>query len=74
MRYKLMSVGEYTFYDEPYYRGLIGGRIIATNPETGEKKSKFYKKFHTGKTDKFNVLEQLMLEMVPPTPSQQGEE
>lgn len=66
MRYKLISVGEYAFYDEPYYRGLIGGRIIATNPDTGEEISQYYKKFHTGKTNKFDVLAQLMYKVAPP--------
>ena len=66
MRYKLISVGEYAFYDEPYYRGLIGGRIVATNPDTGEEISQYYKKFHTGKTNKFDVLAQLMYKVAPP--------
>ena len=66
MRYKLISVGKYAFYDEPYYRGLIGGRIVATNPDTGEEISQYYKKFHTGKTNKFDVLAQLMYKVAPP--------
>lgn len=66
MRYKLISVGEYAFYDEPYYRGLIGGRIVATNPDTGEEISQYYKKFHTGKTNKFDVLAQLIYKVAPP--------
>ena len=73
MRYKLISVGEYTFYDEPYYRGLIGGRIIATNPDTGEEISQYYKKLHTGKTNKFDVLEKLMYKVAPPQKEEEEE-
>lgn len=66
MRYKLISVGEYAFYDEPVNKGLIGGKIIVVNPDTGEEISQSYKKFHTEKTNKFDVLAQLMYKVVPP--------
>lgn len=74
MRFPLMSVGNFTFEDEPINKGLIGGKIIATNSETGEVNSKVYKKFHTGKTNKMDVLTQLMYEMVPPGTSNDNEE
>ena len=74
MRYKLISVGKYAFYDEPYYRGLIGGRIVATNPDTGEEISQYYKKFHTGKTNKFDVLAQLMYKVAPPQKEEEKDE
>ena len=66
MRYKLITVCEYAFYDEPINKGLIGGKIIAVNPDTGEEISQFYKKFHNGKTDKFDVLAKLMHKVAPP--------
>lgn len=56
MRNLLISVGKIQFFDEPCNKGLIGGKIIAINPDTGEEISQSYKKFHTGKTDKFNIL------------------
>ena len=66
MRYLLVKAGEYMFYDEPANRGFLGGRIIAVNPDTDEEVSKTYKKFHTGKTDKFEVLSKLLAELAPP--------
>lgn len=45
MRYKLISVGEYAFYDEPVNKGLIGGKIIAVNPDTGKKLVNLIKNF-----------------------------
>ena len=66
MRFPLMSVGNFKFDDCPLNRGLIGGKIIATNLETGEEISKNYKVFHNGKTNKFDILSQLMYELVPP--------
>lgn len=74
MRFPLMSVGKFTFEDEPIDKGLIGGKVIATNSETGEVASKIYKKFHTGKTNKMDILAQLMYEMVPPETSNDDEE
>lgn len=66
MRFPLMSVGVFTFEDEPVNKGLIGGKVIATNTETREVFSKTYKKFHTGKTNKFDVMAQLIYELEPP--------
>ena len=74
MRFPLMSVGNFTFEDEPINKGLIGGKVIATNSETGEVASKIYKKFHTGKTNKFDVLAQLMHEIIPPEASSENAE
>lgn len=74
MRFPLMSVGVFTFEDEPVNKGLIGGKVIATNHETGETVSRVYKNFHTGKTNKMDVLAQLMYEMVPPASTDDNEE
>jgi len=66
MRHILMSVGNFDFEDMPINKGLIGGKVIAVNKETGEEISKIYKIYHTGKTDKIDVLAKLMYELVPP--------
>ena len=67
MRFQLLSVGEYNFFDEPANNGgLIGGKVIAINPETGEEVSRMYKKFHTGKTNKYDVMAKLIMELIPP--------
>lgn len=66
MRFPIMSVGDFTFEEEPVNRGLIGGKVIATNHSTGEQVSRMYKRFHTGKTNKMDILAQLMYELVPP--------
>lgn len=67
MRFRLMSVGPYIFENEPCNKsGLIGGKVIAVNPETGEEISRNYKKFHNGKTDKFNVMAKMIMELIPP--------
>lgn len=66
MKYPLISAGQFKFEDSPINKGLIGGKIIATNLETGEQFFKIYKKYHNGKTDKFDVLAQLMYELQPP--------
>lgn len=72
MRFPLMSVGNFTFEETPLNKGFIGGKIFATNKETGEEISRTYKRFHTGKTNKFDVLAQLMYELVPPQPSEEN--
>ena len=65
MKKLLISVGDYDFFDEPSNKGgLIGGKITAINPDNTV--SKNYKNLHTGKTDKYNVLAKLILELVPP--------
>lgn len=74
MRYLLMSVGEHKFFDEPTKGGLIGGKVVAVNLETGEETSKIYRKYHTGKTDKFGVLAQLIAEVAPPPPPEEEQE
>lgn len=74
MRFPLMSVGKFTFEEEPVNKGLIGGKIIATDTETGTSIFKNYKRFHNGKTNKFDVLAQLMYELVPPETSDEKEE
>ena len=67
MRNLLISVGEYQFFDEPSNKaGLIGGNIVAINPDTTEEVSRIYKKLHTGKTNKYDVLAKLIIELVPP--------
>ena len=67
MKNLLMSIGKYQFFDEPSNKnGLIGGKITAINSETGEKVSKTYQRFHTGKTTKYYTLGQLMAELAPP--------
>lgn len=67
MKNLLISVGEYQFFDEPSNKnGLIGGKIIANNPDTKEECFRTYKRYHTGKTDKYNVLAKLITELVPP--------
>ena len=67
MRNLLISVGEYQFFDEPSNKnGLIGGKIIANNLDTKEEFFRIYKRYHTGKTDKYNVLAKLVTELVPP--------
>ena len=74
MRHLLISAGDYQFFDEPLNKGLLGGKIIASNSITNEETSRIYKKFHTGKTNKFSVLEKLMIELIPPEPKQQDTE
>ena len=66
MRFPIISVGDFVFEDEPINKGLIGGKVIATNLETGETTSRNYKKLHTGKTTKFDVVAQMMQELIPP--------
>ena len=67
MKNLLISVGEYQFFDEPSNKnGLIGGKIIANNPDTKEEVFRTYKRYHTGKTDKYDVLAKLVTELVPP--------
>ena len=53
---------------------MLGGKIIANNSITKEETFRIYKKFHTGKTNKFSVLEQLMIELIPPAPKQEEAE
>lgn len=74
MRFPLISAGNFTFEDEPIGKGFIGGRIIATDNENHTAVARVYKKFHTGKTNKLEVLEQLMLELVPPASDENTEE
>lgn len=74
MKHLLISAGDYQFFDEPLNKGLLGGKIIASNSITKEETFRIYKKFHTGKTNKFNILEQLMIELIPPAPKQQDTE
>ena len=31
MRFPIISVGDFVFEDEPINKGLIGGKVIATN-------------------------------------------
>ena len=66
MRHLLISAGDYQFFDEPLNKGLLGGKIIASNSVTKEETFRIYKKFHTGKTNKFDVLAQLMYKVAPP--------
>ena len=66
MKNLLISAGEYQFFDEPAIKqGLIGGKIIAVNPETGEAITANYRKDHKGKTNKYTVLGKLISELVP---------
>ena len=74
MRFPIMSVGDFTFEEEPVNKGLIGGKVIATNQATGEQFSKMYKRFHTGKTNKMDDLAQLMYELVPPESTNENAE
>ena len=73
MKQLMMAVGDYTFEDVPVNKGLIGGKIIATNQKTGDQISRSYKVFHTGKTNKFEVLASLMYEIVPPESTDEEE-
>lgn len=67
MRNLLISVGEYQFFDEPSNKnGLIGGKIIANNPDTKEEVFRTYKRYHTGKTDKYDILAKMITELIPP--------
>lgn len=63
----LLNVGDYRFEDVQDQRGLIGGKILAINTKTKEQFSKPYKKYHSGNTNKFDMLTELMYELVPPT-------
>lgn len=75
MKNLLISVGEYQFFDEPSNKnGLIGGKIIANNPDTKEEFFRNYKRYHTGKTDKYNVLAKLITELVPPEKKDEEDE
>ena len=75
MRNLLISVGEYQFFDEPSNKnGLIGGKIIANNPDTKEELFRTYKRYHTGKTDKYNVLAKLITELIPPEKKDEEDE
>lgn len=73
MRNLMISVGQYQFYDEPYNKGLIGGKIVAINPDTGEQQSYPYKRFHTGKTNKFEVLAKIIYLLEPPEENKDDE-
>ena len=66
MRNILIAAGDYIFEDEPVNKGLIGGKIVATNQATGETTSRMYKHFHNGKDNKFDILTQLLYELAPP--------
>ena len=75
MRNLLMSVGDFQFFDEPSNKGgLIAGKIVAINPLAEGEITRSYKRFHTGKTDKFNVLAKLIMELVPPDDEEEKEE
>lgn len=74
MRNLLMSVGKFQFFDEPCNKGLIGGKIIAINPNTREEKSYPYKRFHTGKTNKFAILTKAIYELEPPEENKDNED
>lgn len=74
MRTPIITVGNFTFEKEPVNKGLIGGKVIATDTETGKTVSKTYKRFHTGKTNEFEVLAELMHEIIPPPPPSESEE
>ena len=74
MRYLLVTAGNFTFEDEPVNKGLIGGRIIATNLETGHVVIKPYIKYHSGQTTKYSVLTDLMMELAPPPQNEEKEE
>ena len=52
----MLSIGDFIFEDMPLNKGLIGGKIIATNKQTGEVQSRIYQRLHTGKTNKISVL------------------
>lgn len=73
MRFMLIAAGDYIFEDEPINKGLIGGKIIATNKSTNEITSRIYKHFHNGKDNKYDVLMQLLYELAPP-PKEEEEE
>lgn len=45
MRYKLISVGEYAFYDEPVNKGLIGGKSLPSILIRGKKLVNLIKNF-----------------------------
>ena len=74
MRNLLISVGKFQFFDEPCNKGLIGGKIIAINPDSKEEKSYGYKRFHNGKTDKFAVLAKAIYELEPPEENKNDED
>lgn len=74
MRTPLITVGNFTFEKETVNKGLIGGKVIATDKETGKTISKTYKRFHTGKTNEFEVLAELMHEIIPPSSSSESKE
>ena len=75
MKNLLISVGEYQFFDEPSNKnGLIGGKIIANNLDTKEEFFRTYKRYHTGKTDKYNVLAKLITELIPPEEKDEEDE
>lgn len=74
MRYKLFSVKNFLFEDEPNAKGFIGGTIIASNLDTGEDVDKrVYKRFHNGRTNKFDVVGQMVKELVPPDEPEETE-
>lgn len=56
MKKVMLSIGDFIFEDMPLNKGLIGGKIIATNKQTGETQSRIYQRLHTGKTNKISVL------------------
>lgn len=66
MRRFLTMVGNYKFEESPGNGGFIGGTIYATNMETQETTSRFYKRLHNGKTNKWDVIGKLITELVPP--------
>ena len=74
MRNILIAAGDYIFEDEPVNKGLIGGKIIATNQATGETTSRMYKHFHNNKTNKYDVLTQLLYELAPPPKEEDNNE
>jgi hypothetical protein len=69
----LLNVGDFRFEDVQSPKGLIGGKILATNLKTKEQFSKPYKRFHSGNTNKFDMLTELMYELVPPTEGENDE-
>ena len=74
MRFPLMTLGDFTFFDEQTGKGFIGGKIVATNNQTGEEVSRIYINFHNKKTNKFDVLAVLVHKLVPPPPPEEEEE
>lgn len=71
MRLPMITLGDFTFFDEQTGKGFIGGKIVATNNQTGEEVSRIYKNFHNKKTNKFDVLADLVHELVPPSPPEE---